>query len=116
MSKLDEALARLRGHDGVEHLILLGRDGLVIQHVDGRGLEEAVAARIPTLVGAAEALGSAGTGGRVATVVLEFEQGVGIVTVLPHDLLLAAFVRPGVGFAQLLRALRSERDELAGLL
>src|SRR3954447_25501445 len=32
MSELDDALDRLRGHPGVEHVLVLGRDGLLIQH------------------------------------------------------------------------------------
>src|SRR5262245_4865482 len=58
MSKLDAALARLRENEGVEQLILLGRDGLVVTQVGVHpGEDEPVAARIPGLALACEALG-----------------------------------------------------------
>jgi predicted regulator of Ras-like GTPase activity (Roadblock/LC7/MglB family) len=116
MSELDTALSRLRSHSGVEHLILLGRDGLVIKHVDGAGNEETVAARIPGIVAACEAFGGSARLGRFATTVLEFEQGVAIVACLSGDLLLVVLVQPGVGFAPLLRELRRERTRLIDFL
>ncbi len=116
MSELDAALQRLRGHDGVEHLILLGDDGLVIQHLGGNGNEEPVAARIPGLSAACAALGTAAGTGRFHTAVIEFDQGVAVVAALSGDLLLAAMVRGDVGFAPLLRELRNERGRLAELL
>jgi hypothetical protein len=39
-----------------------------------------------------------------------------IVTSLPPELLLALILRPGVGFAPLLRELGQERTRLAGLV
>jgi predicted regulator of Ras-like GTPase activity (Roadblock/LC7/MglB family) len=117
MSELEAALANLRQHPGVDHLILLGRDGLLIQHVgpDG-GDEEAIAARVPEIDAACAALGTAAERGSFATAVLEYEHGVAIVVTLPGDLLLAALIRPDVGFAPLLRDLRRQRERLSELL
>jgi predicted regulator of Ras-like GTPase activity (Roadblock/LC7/MglB family) len=116
MSELESALVRLRGHEGVQDLILLGRDGLVIRHLGNGGNEEAVAARVPGIAAACGALGSAAATGALATAVLEFDSGVAIVTVLSADMLLALLVQPGVGFAPLLRDLRRERRTLVELL
>jgi predicted regulator of Ras-like GTPase activity (Roadblock/LC7/MglB family) len=116
MSELEAALARLRGHPGVEQLILLGSDGLVIQQIDGPGEEETVAARIPGIAAACESLGRASGTGRFATAVLEFEQGVVIACALSPELLLAARIQPGIGFAALLRELRRERAHLIELI
>lgn len=116
MSELDTALTRLRGHDGVDCLILLERDGLVVKQIGANGTDESIAARIPGLVAACTSLGDAAGHGDFATAVLEFESGVAIVTALAGDLLLAVTVRPGVGFAPLLHELRRQRAHLIEFL
>ncbi|MEX2570612.1 MAG: roadblock/LC7 domain-containing protein [Gemmatimonadota bacterium] len=117
MSQLQSTLERLGEHEGVEHVVLLGGDGLVIQHV-GLGVTEAetVAARIPGLASASQALGTATGQGDFVTAALEHESGVTIVVALSGDLLLAIVIRAGVGFAPLLRDLRSQRARLIDLL
>lgn len=117
MPELDDLLATFKQHEGVEQLVLLGRDGLVVKHLGGSYLEvEALAARIPGLASAGEAFGKAANLNGFRTAVLEFDAGVAIVVTLSPDLLLAAMIRPGVGFAPLLRELRSNRDRLIQLL
>jgi predicted regulator of Ras-like GTPase activity (Roadblock/LC7/MglB family) len=117
MSELDAALHRLGAHGGVDQLILLGRDGLVVQSVGNGESEEPVSARVPGLVAASDALGRAADAGDFGTAVLEFDGGgVVIVTAVSEDLLLAALVRPGVGFGPLLRDMRRERGRLLELL
>jgi predicted regulator of Ras-like GTPase activity (Roadblock/LC7/MglB family) len=117
MTQLDDVLGRFRAHEGVEHVVLLGRDGLVVQQLGRPAAEvESLAARIPDLAAAGDALGAAAAQGDLATAVLEFHQGVAVVVTLSSELLLAVLVRQGVGFAPLLRDLRSERDRLIQLL
>ena len=116
MSELESALDRLRGHAGVNDLILLGRDGLVIRHVGTGRNDEPVAARVPGITAACAALGAAAGTGSFSTAVLEFDAGVVIVTILSAEMYLALLLRPGVGFAPLLRALRQERRVIAQLL
>lgn len=117
MSELDSALNQLRAHDGVELLILLGSDGLVVRQLGAQpGEDESLAARIPGLTAACEALGRTLERGRFLTSVLEYERGTAIVLTLASDLLLAVLLRPGVGFAPLLRELRSQRNRLIELL
>jgi predicted regulator of Ras-like GTPase activity (Roadblock/LC7/MglB family) len=118
MTELDTALEGLRAHEGVEHLILLGRDGLVVRHAgSGSADEETIAARVPGLAAACEALGrAAGAQGRFSTAVIEFDHGVAVVASLSSDLLLSIQIRPGVGFATLLRRLRQDRLRLIELL
>lgn len=117
MSELDNVLSGLREHEGVEQLILLGRDGLVVRQLGAvEGTDESVAARIPGLVSACEALGKASDQGRMLTTVLEFEEGTAIVLHLSGDLLLAVLLQPDVGFAKLLRELRGQRSRFVELL
>jgi predicted regulator of Ras-like GTPase activity (Roadblock/LC7/MglB family) len=118
MTQLDEALRRLKEHDGVEHLLLVGRDGLLVRELRGAAAMEAetAAAMIPGLASACDALTRATGQGAFTTAVLEFGAGVVVIAPLSDDALIAVVLRPGVGFAPLLRALRTERDRLARLL
>jgi predicted regulator of Ras-like GTPase activity (Roadblock/LC7/MglB family) len=118
MASLEEALAGLRAQDGVRHLLLLGHDGLLIRHLGERGDvdEETVAAMAPGVAAACRSLAHASGAGDFASAVLEFGAGVGILVVLSPELLLLLLLRPGVGFAPLLRQVRQQRGLLAGLL
>ena len=117
MSELDQALDRIRSHPGVEHVLVLGRDGLLIQHVGEPGLDaETVSAMVPGVAGAAAALGGAAGVGPASTVVVRLERGVAVVTVLSEDVLLAVLLVAGVGFAPLLRELSARRGALAALV
>ncbi|MBW3628509.1 MAG: roadblock/LC7 domain-containing protein [Gemmatimonadetes bacterium] len=118
MTRLDDALAGIQSHGGVEHLLLVGRDGLLIRDVGAANgfAAETVAAMIPGLATACTALSRATDRGAFTTAVLEFAVGVVVIAPLSSEVLLAAVLRGGVGFAPLLRTLRRERDNLAGLL
>lgn len=118
MSELDQALSRLRRHEGVRHTLLLGRDGLLIRHMGGdAAIEvETVAAMVPALASSCAAVAEATELGDFATAVVELSDGVVIVLSLPGDLLLALVLDPSVGFAPLLREARRERDMLGSLL
>ena len=117
MSELDDALERLRGHHGVEHVLVLGSDGLLIQHTGGGALDpETVSAMVPGLAQAASALGGAAGSGAAATVVARLERGVAVVQPLSDDVLLAVLVRPDTGFAPLLHDLAESRAALAALV
>ena len=117
MPPLDTALASLAAHPGVEHVLVLGRDGLLIAHTGGAGLDaETVSAMVPGLAGAASALGRAAGQGAASTVVVRLEAGVAIVADLGAEVLLAVLLRGDAGFAPLLRELSQRRGELAGLV
>jgi len=117
MSELDQALSALRAHEGVEHVLVLGRDGLLIQHAgDGELDAETVSAMVPGIASAARGLAGAAGGGEVSTVVMRFGGGVAVVDVLSPELLLAVLLRDGVGFAPLLRDLSRERARLGAVV
>lgn len=117
MPDLNAALERLRAHAGVHAVILLGRDGLVVaQPGEHFAAAEAIAARVPGLLGAGEALGRVAGQGECRTLVTEFSDGVAIIAALPDELLLLLLLEPGVGFAPLLREVRQQREYLAALL
>ncbi|MBA4157077.1 MAG: roadblock/LC7 domain-containing protein [Gemmatimonadetes bacterium] len=116
MSELETVLEDLRVHEGVEHLLLLGRDGLLIHHSGGDGVDtETVAALAPGLASAGAALGDAAGRGEFSTAVLEWEAGVGVLASVSSDTLLAILLHPGVGFAPLLRSIRERRADIAAI-
>ena len=117
MSELDQALDRIRSHPGVEHVLVLGRDRLLIQHAGAAGLDaETVSAMVPGVAGAAAALGGAAGLGPAATVVVRLERGVAVVQGLGDEVLLAVLLQGGTGFAPLLRELADGRERLASLV
>lgn len=116
MSELDQALDRLRTHPGVDHVLVLGRDGLLIQHAGGALDAETVSAMVPGVAGAAAALGGAAGLGPAQTVVIRLERGVAVVQGLNDEVILAVLLRGGTGFAPLLRELADGRERLAALV
>lgn len=118
MTQLDEALQSVQDHEGVEHVMLVGMDGLLVRHLgDGSPIDpDRVAAMVPGVVTAAGSFGHAAGGGDPHTAVLELADGVAVLTPLSDELLLAVLVRSGVGFASLLRDVRRDRGRLASLV
>jgi len=117
MSELDQALDRIREHPGVQHVLVLGRDGLLIQHAGNGSLDaETVSAMVPGVAGSAAALGGAAGLGAAQTIVVRLERGVAVVQGLGDEVLLAVLLEGGTGFAPLLRELADGRERLAALV
>jgi hypothetical protein len=103
MSELDSAMQALQAHAGVEHVLVLGRDGLLIQHAGDGSLDAETVLRHGPRHGAVGARPGRGDRRRGAsTVVARMASGVAVVSVLSDELLLAVLLRDGVGFAPLL--------------
>jgi predicted regulator of Ras-like GTPase activity (Roadblock/LC7/MglB family) len=117
MTELDQALRDMRRYEGVEHVLMLGRDGLLVQHLGDETLDvETATAMVPGIASACASLGLAAGNGEFSTAVIEFDEGVGIVVPLSNELLLLVLLRSGVGFAPLLHELRRQRDHLSALV
>jgi predicted regulator of Ras-like GTPase activity (Roadblock/LC7/MglB family) len=117
MPQLETALQEFRRHPGVEHVLVLGRDGLLIQHEGDGALDaETVSAMVPGIAAAATTLGRAAGLGDASTVVVRLGLGVAVVAPLSADVLLALLLRYDVGFAPLLHELAARRGELANLV
>lgn len=116
MSELQSALADLRDHAGVEHVLLVGLDGLLIQHVGDGPLDvETVAALAPGLSAACASVGDAAGYRGFSTAAIEWEGGVGILSTVSDDMLLIVLLLPDIGFAPVLRSVREQRERLAGM-
>jgi predicted regulator of Ras-like GTPase activity (Roadblock/LC7/MglB family) len=103
--------------EGVEAVVILGRDGLVIDGRTAGELDgELLAALTPAIAASAEALGQAGGRGSMVTAVVEYERGMGIVAGVSADALLLVLVHSSAHVGSLLYDLRRHRANIASLV
>jgi predicted regulator of Ras-like GTPase activity (Roadblock/LC7/MglB family) len=117
MPTIRDVVQALGSRDGIDAVIVLGHDGLMI---DGRTDDDfdsdGVAALVPSIVDSCSRLGAAGGRGEFRTSVQEFKSGLAIVAELTDESLLAILVRPGTNIGDLLYDLRRHRASIAELL
>jgi uncharacterized protein len=117
MATIRDLVGAIRKRDGVEAAVVLGRDGLVI---DGQVAPELtaddIAAHVPSVLAAADELGSAAGRESLSTAVLEYPRGLAIVSVLSRDALLLVLAQPTPNLGQLLFELRRNREHIAALV
>ena len=117
MPTLRNLLDRLANRSEVEAAFVVGQDGLLIDQVGADGSDaEAVAAMAPNLLQNARALGDAASHEDVRSAVVEYGDGVVIVTDISSDIILVTFVRPNASFGALLYELRRNREQIARLV
>ena len=117
MPSIRDLITAIRQRDGVDAVIVSGRDGLVIDSQVGPGLDvDDLAARVPPIVNAADELGVASSGGELVTAVLEHHGRLAIISVLSADTCLLVLVAPRANIGQLLFDLRRRREHIAALV
>ena len=117
MPTIRDLVGAIRQREGVEAAVVLGRDGLVIDGQSGGQIAaEDLAAHIPGVIHSADEFGRAANRGALATAVLEFPQGLAIVSVVSEDAMLLVLVQPTANIAQLLLELRRNREHIAALV
>ncbi len=117
MTTIRDLVGALRGRDGVDAAIVLGRDGLVI---DGQSVPnidvESLAALVPSVVSAADDFGRDSAHGNVMTVILEYARGLAIVSVLSAEAVLLVLARADANVGSLLFELRRNRQHISSLV
>jgi hypothetical protein len=117
MPTIRDLVQALSRREGVDAVIVLGRDGLTIDASARDGLDtDGLAALIPSVAAACNRLGNAAARGDFSSSVVEFGRGMMVVTVLTADVLLAIVVAAGVNIGALLFELHQHRSSIAGLL
>lgn len=117
MPTISDLVAALRRRDGVDAVVVLGRDGLLIDGAVESGLDaEGLAAHVPPLVGAATELASALSRGSFSLSVLEYEHGLAVIANVSADAYLLVLVKREANLAQLLFDLRRHRPQIAALI
>jgi predicted regulator of Ras-like GTPase activity (Roadblock/LC7/MglB family) len=117
MPTIRDLVGALRQREGVDAAVVLGRDGLLIDSETSANVDaESVAALIPSIVAAADDYGSHDGRGALSTAILEFAQGIAVVSVLSSDAILLVLARPNANLGKLLFELRSNRENIAALV
>src|SRR4026209_1229507 len=94
MPNIRDFTSALRQRPGVDAVLVLGKDGLLIEGFAAPGLNnEDLAARVPALVLEAEDLGRATFQGRVTPAIVEHQKGCAIVAALSDATLLLVLLR-----------------------
>src|SRR5450759_4607179 len=94
MPNIRDFTSALRQRPGVDAVLVLGKDGLLIEGFAAPGLNnEDLAARVPALVSEAESLGLATIQGPMNTAILEHQKGYAIIAALADDTLLLVLLR-----------------------
>ena len=117
MPNIRDFTSALRQRPGVDAVLVLGKDGLLIEGFAAPGLNtEDLAARVPALVFEAEALGKATLQGAPNTAILEHQKGYAIVAALADETLLLVLLRPSADLGGLLFDVRRYRGNIAALI
>ena len=117
MPTIREFVQAIASREGVDAVVVVGRDGLPIDTASADGIDsESVAALLPSVIRWMSDLGAAGARGDFSSGVLEFGGGLAVVAVLHQDAMLVILVRPATNVGSLLFDLRRHRSAIAGLL
>lgn len=117
MPTIHDLVRVIAQREGVEAVVILGRDGLLIDARTAGQLDgEHLAALTPAIVSAAERLGHAAHRGSLITAVLEHELGLAVVFTMSPDALLLVLVQSTADVGSLLYELRRHRANIASLV
>lgn len=117
MPSIRDVVQTLGSRDGVEAVIVLGRDGLTIDAQAGNGLDpDGIAALVPSVVAACNRVGVAAGRGDFGTCLIEFGAGMLLVLGLTADALLAVVFRGGSNVGVHLFEIQRHRSAIANLL
>jgi predicted regulator of Ras-like GTPase activity (Roadblock/LC7/MglB family) len=117
MPTIRDVVEVLASRDGVEAVVVLTRDGLLIDSSTRDGVDaDGLAALVPAVVRNCRELGAAAGRGGFGTSVMEYEGGLALVAEISGDALLAMVFRAGTNVGSLLYELRRHRASIATLL
>lgn len=117
MPTIHDLVRALAQREGVEAVVILGRDGLLIDTRTAGDLDgEHLAALTPAVSTAAEALGQAAGRGSLVTMVLEHERGHAIISAMSPEALLLVVLHHSAHLGSLLYDLRRHRANIASLV
>ncbi|HEX9563922.1 MAG TPA: roadblock/LC7 domain-containing protein [Gemmatimonadaceae bacterium] len=117
MPTIHDLVRAIAQREGVEAVVILGRDGLLIDARTSGELDgELLAAMTPAIISAAEALGQSAARGSLVTAVLEYDRGTAIVSCVSVDALMLVLVHSSANVASLLYDLRRHRANIASLV
>lgn len=117
MATIRDLVSAIRQREGIDAAVVLGRDGLLIDHQADAGVDaEEIAARVPSILQYADELGAAAAQGRLLTAVHENEGGTTVMSAMSAETVLLVLMRPTADLGALLFDLRRHRANIAALV
>ncbi len=117
MATIRDLVAAIRQREGIDAAVVLGRDGLLIDHQADAGVDaEQIAAHVPSILQYTDELGAAAAQGALLTAIHEHEQGTTVMSAISHDVILLVLLRPTADLGALLFDLRRHRANIASLV
>ncbi len=116
MPTIRDLTVAIRRRPGVEAVVVLGRDGLLIDSQTTIDLDaEGLAARVPGIVASADEIGVTTGKGPMRIALIEQEKGFAIVSSVGDDALLCVLTTPSADLGSLLYEVRRHRESIARL-
>ena len=117
MPTIRDLVAAIRQRGGVDAALVLGRDGLLIDHQANADVDaEQIAAHVPSILQYSDEIGEASAQGRLLTAVHEHEHGTTVMAAMSADVVLLVMVQPAADLGALLFDLRRHRANIAALV
>ena len=117
MPTLRELTEAIQSRAGVEAVVIVGADGLLIEtHHTTQSHAESIAARVPGVATAAGLLGDAAQRGATTLSVMEFDRGYGVVLRLSDEAMIFVSANTDVALGDLVFDLRQHRSSMAALV
>ena len=116
MPTIRDLTVAIRQRAGIEAVVVLGRDGLLIDSQGTLDLDaEGLAARVPGIVAAADEIGTTSGRGTMRIAVIEQEEGYAVVSSVGDDALLCVLTTRAADLGSLLYDVRRHRESIARL-
>ena len=116
MPTIRDLTVAIRQKPGIEAVVVLGRDGLLIDSQGSMKIDaEGLAARVPGIVAAADEIGSSTGRGSARMAIIEQEQGFAVVSSVGDDALICVLTTRTADLSSLLYDVRRHRESIARL-
>lgn len=116
MPTIRDLTVAIRQREGIEAVVVLGRDGLLIDSQSGSNLDaEGLAARVPGIVASADEIGMTTGHGATLMAIIEQENGYAVVSSVGDDALLCVLTSRSADLGSLLYDVRRHRESIARL-
>lgn len=116
MPTIRDLTVAIRQRPGIEAVVVLGRDGLLIDSQSTIDLDaEGLAARVPGIVASADEIGATTGHGSMRIALIEQENGYAVVSSVGDDAVLCVLTTPAADLGSLLYDVRRHRESIARL-
>jgi len=116
MPTIRDLTVAIRQRPGIEAVVVLGRDGLLIDSQSAVEIDaEGLAARVPSIVASADEIGNTTGKGSSRIALVEHENGYVIVSSVGDDALLCVLASKTADLGSLLYDVRRHRESIARL-